>query len=427
MKKITTLALFAAIIGSSLAQIAGTWTLSPVETSLAVGPAKGDFGWWKVPAAEITGVRACQYDDEFVFNADGSYKMNFQGSTFVEGWMGGSMACGTPVAPFDGSGSYTYKYNASKGTVTLYGKGAFAGLPKAYNGGELSKVADAKDSITYEVSINGNNMSLDISIGGGYWHFEFVKKMPPLDPTGLWKLRPVQTSMAVGPAKGDFAWWKVPAAEITGVRACQYDDIYNFSADGTFQNELQGSTFLEGWQGGSFACGTPVAPHDGATAGKWVANKNKGTVTLIGKGSYLGLPKAYNGGELSSPANAKDTIVYEVAITADTMKVDIAIAGGAYWHFELVKTTRPVSGVKSPVVNGVVVYPNPSNGDFNVSLANGGVINMVRVMNLSGQVVSEVSVKSSNARISASALAAGAYLISVETNEGTAVQRFIKQ
>lgn len=427
MKKITTLALFAAIIGSSLAQIAGTWTLSPVETSLAVGPAKGDFGWWKVPAAEITGVRACQYDDEFVFNADGSYKMNFQGSTFVEGWMGGSMACGTPVAPFDGSGSYTYKYNASKGTVTLYGKGAFAGLPKAYNGGELSKVADAKDSITYEVSINGNNMSLDISIGGGYWHFEFVKKMPPLDPTGLWKLRPVQTSMAVGPAKGDFAWWKVPAAEITGVRACQYDDIYNFSADGTFQNELQGSTFLEGWQGGSFACGTPVAPHDGATAGKWVANKNKGTVTLIGKGSYLGLPKAYNGGELSSPANAKDTIVYEVAITADTMKVDIAIAGGAYWHFELVKTTRPVSGVKSAVVNGVVVYPNPSNGDFNVSLANGGVINMVRVMNLSGQVVSEVSVKSSNARISASALAAGAYLISVETNEGTAVQRFIKQ
>ena len=427
MKKITTLALFAAIIGSSVAQIAGTWTLSPVETSLAVGPAKGDYGWWKVPAAEISGVRACQYDDEFVFNADGSYKMNFQGSTFVEGWMGGSFACGTPVAPFDGAGSYTYKYNAAKGTVTLYGKGAFAGLPKAYNGGELSKVADAKDSITYEVSINGNNMSLDISIGGGYWHFEFVKKMPPLDPTGLWKLRPVETSMAVGPAKGDFGWWKVPAAEITGVRACQYDDIYNFSADGTFQNELQGSTFLEGWQGGSFACGTPVAPHDGSTAGKWVANKNAGTVTLIGKGSYLGLPKAYNGGELSSPANAKDTIVYEVAIVADTMKVDIAIAGGAYWHYELVKTTRPVSAVQNHVVNGLVVYPNPSQGDFNVSLANGGVINAVRVMTLSGQVVKEVAAKSNSVRIAADQLAAGAYLISVETADGTAVQRFIKQ
>lgn len=144
MKKITTLAVFAALVGSSLAQIAGTWTLSPVETSLAVGPAKGDYGWWKVPAAEITGARTCQYDDEFVFNADGTYKMNFQGSTFVEGWMGGSFACGTPVAPFDGSGNATWKYDAAKGTVTLYGKGAFIGLPKAYNGGELSKVDDAK-------------------------------------------------------------------------------------------------------------------------------------------------------------------------------------------------------------------------------------------------------------------------------------------
>ena len=82
MKKITTLALFAALVGSTMAQIAGTWTLSPVETSLAVGPAKGDYGWWKVPAAEISGVRACQFDDEFVFNADGSFKMNFQNSTF---------------------------------------------------------------------------------------------------------------------------------------------------------------------------------------------------------------------------------------------------------------------------------------------------------------------------------------------------------
>ncbi|MFN6047140.1 MAG: hypothetical protein ACK45C_03910, partial [Bacteroidota bacterium] len=110
MKKITTLALFAALVGSSMAQIAGTWTLSPVETSLAVGPAKGDYAWWKVPAAEITGVRACQFDDEVVFNADGSFKMNFQNSTFIEGWQGGSNACGTPVTPHDGTGSYTYKY-----------------------------------------------------------------------------------------------------------------------------------------------------------------------------------------------------------------------------------------------------------------------------------------------------------------------------
>jgi hypothetical protein len=299
-------------------------------------------------------------------------------------------------------------------------------LAKVFNGGELSKSADAKDSITYEVSVNGNNMSLDISIGGGYWHFEMSKKMPPLNPTGLWKLRPVTTSMAVGPAKGDFGWWKVPAAEITGVRACQYDDIYSFSADGTFKNELQGSTFLEGWQGGSFACGTPVAPHDGANAGKWVADKNSGTVTLVGKGSYLGLPKAFNGGELSAPSGAKDTIIYEVAIVADTMLVDIGIGNGAYWHYELVKTTAPTTGVVNNALNGLMIYPNPSFGDFNVAMTNGSMINAVRVMNFNGQVVLEEMVKKSAVRISTEGLASGTYLISVETNDGTAVQRFIK-
>lgn len=427
MKKITTLALVVAIVGSSWAQIAGTWTLAPVETALAVGPAKGDYGWWKVPAAEISGVRACQFDDEFVFSANGTFKNNFQSSTFVEGWQGGSNACGSPAAPHDGSASATWKYNASKNTVTIYGKGAFLGMAKVYNGGELSKSADAKDSIVYDVTVTGNKMSLDISIGGGYWHFEMTKKMPPLNPTGLWKLRPVQTSMAVGPAKGDYGWWKVPAAEITGVRNCQYDDIYNFNADGTFKNELQGSTFLEGWQGGAFACGTPVAPHDGSNAAKWSASKDNGTITVTGKGAYVGLPKAFNGGELTKSADAKDTIVYEVSIVADTMMVDIGIGNGAYWHYELVKTTAPASNVKSTTVNGVVLYPNPSNGDFNVSLTNSGVINTVRIMNLSGMIVKEVSVKNSSARISADQLSAGAYLISIETNDGTAVQRFIKK
>ena len=427
MKKITTLALFAALVGSSMAQIAGTWTLSPVETSLAVGPAKGDYGWWKVPAAEITGVRACQFDDEFVFNADGTFKTNLQNSTFLEGWQGGSNACGTPVAPHDGTATATWKYNAANKTITIYGKGAYLGLAKVFNGGELAKPADAKDSITYDVTVNGSKISLDIAIAGGaYWHFEMSKKMPELNPTGLWKLRPVSTSMAVGPAKGDYGWWKVPAAEIVGVRACQYDDIYSFNADGTFKNELQGSTFLEGWQGGSFACGTPVAPHDGANAGKWVASKDNGTITLIGKGSYLGLPKAFNGGELSAPSGAKDTLIYEVAIVADTMLVDIGIGNGAYWHYELVKTTAPTSGVVNNALNGLMIYPNPSFGDFNVAMTNGSMINAVRVMNFNGQVVLEEMVKKSAVRISTEGLASGTYLISVETNDGTAVQRFIK-
>jgi len=51
---------------------------------------------------------------------------------------------------------------------------------------------------------------------------------------------------------------------------------------------------------------------------------------------------------------------------------------------------------------------------------------VVRVMNFSGQVVLEEMVKKSAVRISTEGLTTGNYLISVETNEGTLVQRFIK-
>lgn len=161
-------------------------------------------------------------------------------------------------------------------------------------------------------------------------------------------------------------------------------------------------------------------------AGKWSANKDKGTITLVGKGSYLGLTKVYNGGELSTPTAAKDTIIYEVEIVADTMLVNIGIGNGAYWHYELVKTTVPTSGVVNNAVNGLVIYPNPTFGDFNVSLTNGSMINAVRVMNFSGQVVLEEMIKKSAVRISTEGLTSGTYLISVETNDGNVVQRFIK-
>ena len=46
--------------------------------SLGVGPSKGDISWWSSSADDVT-TRACLFDDEYVFNADGSYK-NIMGS-----------------------------------------------------------------------------------------------------------------------------------------------------------------------------------------------------------------------------------------------------------------------------------------------------------------------------------------------------------
>lgn len=126
-------------------------------------------------ASDVT-TRACLFDDEYVFSANGSFKNELGGSTWIEGWQG-TEGCGTPIAPHDGSALATYTYDAVAGTVTVYGTGAYLGIPKPYNGGELSNPADAPGSITYDVTFSdgGNTMTLVLNFGPGYWTFKLVK------------------------------------------------------------------------------------------------------------------------------------------------------------------------------------------------------------------------------------------------------------
>jgi hypothetical protein len=69
------------------------------------------------------------------------------------------------------------------GTVSLNGVGAFMGLAKVFNGGELTNPADAPESITYDVTMSdeGETMTLLINIGSGYWTFKLVM----IDPVSV--------------------------------------------------------------------------------------------------------------------------------------------------------------------------------------------------------------------------------------------------
>ena len=98
---------------------------------------------------------------------------------------------------------------------------------------------------------------------------------------------------------------------------------------------MNGSTWLEPWQGvSSEQCGVPVAPHSG---GNFTYTYFNNQITVNGQGAHLGLPKAYNGGELSSPNNAVSSITYDINFSSDydTMIVDIQSAGGGngWWRF----------------------------------------------------------------------------------------------
>ncbi len=319
--------------------IVGTWKLAPEAGALGVGPALNDVSWWSSPSEAVTD-RACLFDDEYVFNADGTFENILGSETWLEAWQGTDPeACGSPVFPHDGSASATYTYDESAGTVTISGKGAFLGLAKVVNGAELANPADAPDSITYIAAIDGNTMELDIEIaGGGHWSFKLVKDVPPANPlVGTWKLAPEAGALGVGPALNDVSWWSSPSEAVTD-RACLFDDEYVFNSDGTFENILGSETWLEAWQGTDpEACGSPVFPHDGSTSATYTYDEGAGTVTLNGKGAFLGLAKVINGAELANPADAPDSITYMTLLDGDTLELDIEIAGGGHWSFKLVK------------------------------------------------------------------------------------------
>src|SRR3990167_3347624 len=101
---------------------------------------------------------------------------------------------------------------------------------------------------------------------------------------GTWKMSPQAGAFGVGPNQGDTSWFANSLTDVT-TRACFFDDLYVFNTDGTFNNVLGTQSWIEGWQGGSDTCGTPVAPHNGSNAATWSQNTVNNTITLTGVGA----------------------------------------------------------------------------------------------------------------------------------------------
>ena len=338
--------------------IVGTWKLSPVAGALAVGPNPDDGSWWSNSADDVT-TRGCLFDDEYIFNADGSFQNVLGADTWNETWQDSVDAegCGAPVAPHDGSNAATYAHDATANTLTLSGVGAFLGIAKAYNGSELSDDGDgitgssgAPESITYTVHpTDDGTLKLSVPTATGYWTFTFEKQLPSFDLAGTWRLAPIEGAFKVGPNQDDGSWWQNSVADVT-TRGCLFDDEYIFNADGSFQNVLGADTWNETWQDSVDAegCGAPVAPHDGSNAATYAHDATANTLTLSGVGAFLGIAKAYNGSELSDDGDgitgssgAPESITYTVHPTDDgTLKLSVPTATG-YWTFTFEKQASP--------------------------------------------------------------------------------------
>jgi hypothetical protein len=162
----------------------GSWKLAPEAYALTLGPTLNDFSWYWNTLESVTENRACQFDDEYVFGADGSFQNVLGTQTYLEEWQGTVNECGTPVAPHDGTATATYIYNEPDGTITINGVGAYLGLSKVVNGSELLSPADAANSITYMATLSedGNTLDLDIESttadgSQAFWSFKLERQM----------------------------------------------------------------------------------------------------------------------------------------------------------------------------------------------------------------------------------------------------------
>ena len=172
------------------------------------------------------------------------------------------------------------------------------------------------------------------------------------DGDKTWTLSPIAGAMAVGPAMGSSEWWANSEEDIT-TRACAFDDTYNFNMDGTFTYTTNGDVWGEAYMGvdpagcvDESALSTDAAAWGSGTHSFTIAEGDPAYVTVTGTGAFIGIPKAFNGGEYAAGPPATDgSVTYRVLNyindgTTETLILTIDISdgetGGAWWTVTLV-------------------------------------------------------------------------------------------
>ena len=160
-----------------------SWTLAPIAGSLWVGPVDGSSTWWAIGATAATD-RPCAYNDTWTFYEDGTMEYDTKGDIWAEGYMGAAADGCQPETFLQGaqaawaSGTHSFEVAPGAGVngtdqLKLTGLGAFIGLPKATNGGEVtSPVANISYDILWMREDAGvRTMEIEVNWGGGLWRY----------------------------------------------------------------------------------------------------------------------------------------------------------------------------------------------------------------------------------------------------------------
>jgi len=155
------------------------WRLVPEEGAYWVGNASET--WWQNPPEEVE-VRPCAWNDEWIFDVDGTVVYDTKGDVWAEDYFGFNFECveegilSDEIRPW-GSGTHSYAVNADgDANFTLFGLGAFMGLPKATNGSEVTFPVSANTYTVTSMETQADRLFLEVEIGiggDGKWRFRF--------------------------------------------------------------------------------------------------------------------------------------------------------------------------------------------------------------------------------------------------------------
>lgn len=150
-----------------------------------------------------------------------------------------------------------------------------------------------------------------------------------------WKLARISSALSVGTADFSTVYWSNPT-DLIGQRTCLFDNEYVFKKDGGFEFKSNGSVWLESGTKttGVEECvneselssiikagdGTPIdiSAWASSTSHTFAYDDTKKELTLNGRGSYLGLPKASGDGTRESfPQPFANSTTYKVVTLSD--------------------------------------------------------------------------------------------------------------
>lgn len=167
-----------------------------------------------------------------------------------------------------------------------------------------------------------------------------------------WRLNPAAGAIRVGPGPGDGSWWASGAGDVTA-RSCDFNDEYtfHFNAEGTFEFDNQGDFYADDYLGNaSFGCeptsnlsAAQQAWGSGTFRYTYLPNagvNGLGQLRLTGLGAHIGVKKARNGSENTSPASS---VTYDILSMQrnvngegyDLLDIGVNIGGDGWWSFTL--------------------------------------------------------------------------------------------